>query len=501
MNKQRPRAAAMFTMFAFTASCVGLLIFLWISFGGSLPLAAEGYRFSVEFDQAVELATQAQVEISGVSVGEVTSVSLDHRTGLTKAVIQIDKQFAPRPADTRAILRAKTLLGETYVELSAGNPNGPKLPDDGSLPQAQVSPTVQLDQIFSAFDPTTRRAFQTWLQQGGVALTNRGEQFNAALADLYPFATNVDSVLAVLRREGSATTTLLRDGGLVFSALSRSPSQLQAFVRNSNSLFAATAARNAALAATFKAFPAFLNETRSTIGTVTQFSRSAKPLVDELKPAAVNLNPTLKSLAVFAPELRELVVRVKPLTEASKAGFPALEEFLNETIPFLTRAKPYLGGVVPVLNYINDYRREIAGFFANSTATTEGTQPAAVGSGNRNYVRISNPVNPEALTGYQTKPLSNRSNPYLEPGGYLKLLSGLPVFGTYLCTSHPLPGFAPGLSATTTSLAGTVLTIAQLLQKYYYTSDPSGPTCKGQTPLGKLTTGQSQSFPHLQALP
>ena len=133
-------------------------------------------------------------------------------------MIEIDVQYAPRPADTRAILRAKSLLGETYVELSPGSQHGPKLPDGGSIPQAQVAPTVQLDQILSAFDPATRRAFEIWQQQDGVALTNRGEDFNAAIAELYPFATNVDSVLSVLRRDSAATSTLLGDGGQVFSA-------------------------------------------------------------------------------------------------------------------------------------------------------------------------------------------------------------------------------------------------------------------------------------------
>jgi virulence factor Mce-like protein len=500
MNMQRPSTGAMLTMVAFTASCIGLLFFLWISFGGSLPLASQGYRFSVEFNQAVELASQAEVEISGVTVGRVVSVGLDHRTGLTRAVLQINKQFVPRPADTRAILRQKTLLGETYVELSAGSPTAPKLPDGGSLPQAQVAPTVQLDQIFSAFDPTTRRAFETWMQQAGIALTNRGEQFNAALADLYPFATNVDSVLAVLRRQGAATSTLLRDGGQVFSALSRSPSQLQGFVRNTNSLFAATAARNEALAATVRAFPPFLAETRSTINRVARFSQTTKPLIDELRPAAVQLSPALQSLAVLAPELRQLMVNIAPLTRATKAGFPALERFLDESVPFLARLQPYLGGLVPVIDYINTYKREIAAFFANSTATTQGTLSSADG-GNQHYVRVSNPINPEALTTYQKRPSSNRSNPYLEPGGYAKLLQGLPVLGTYLCTSNPLPTLGPSLSASTTSVAGTVLTLAQLVQKYYYTSTPGGPPCKGQRPLGTLTTGQDQAFPHLQPLP
>jgi len=501
MSKKRPSTGAILTMVAFTASCIGLLLFLWLSFGGSIPLAPEGYRFTVEFPEAVELATQAQVDISGVTVGHVVSVGLDHKTNLSRAVIEIDKQFAPRPADTRAILRAKTLLGETYVELSAGNPNGPKLPDNGTLPQAQVSPTVELDQIFSTFDPTTRRAFQTWMQQGAIALTNRGEQFNAAFAQLYPFATNVQSVLAVLNRQGKATTTLLHDGGQVFSALSRSPSQLQSFVHNNNAVFAATAARDAALAATIRAFPAFLSESTATIQQLTRFSQTTKPLIDELRPAAVALNPVLAKTVTLAPELHDLVVDVGPLTQASRAGFPALERFLHDSVPFFTRLAPYLGGVVPVVNYINDYKHEIAGFFANSTATTEGTAASAGGGGNKHYVRISNPINPEALTPYPTRPDSNRSNAYTAPGGYNRLRSGLQVFGSYLCTSHQLPGLAPSLSDSTTSVAGTVLTIAQLLQQYYFTSNPSGPRCTSQSPLGTLTTGQNQTFPHLQPLP
>ncbi|HEY5428954.1 MAG TPA: MlaD family protein [Solirubrobacteraceae bacterium] len=500
MNKQRPSNFAVFTMVAFTASCTGLLIFLWISFGGSLPLAAQGYRFSVEFDQAVELAANAQVQISGVPVGTVVSVGLDRRTGLSRAVLQIDTRYAPRPAGTRAILRSKTLLGETYVALSPGNPRGPMLRDGGVLPRAQVAPTVQLDQIFSAFDPATRRAFETWMQQSGIALTNRGEQFNAAFANLYPFATNVDSVLAVLRREGAATSTLLRGGGAVFSALSRSPSTLRSFITNSNALFAATASRDTALADTIRAFPAFLNETRSTLNRLTTFAHATKPLIDELRPAAIQLTPVLQGSATLAPELRSLLIDIAPLTRASAAGFPALSQFLDESVPFLVRLKPYLGQLVPVIEYIESYRREIAGFFANSTANTEGQLSSANG-GNAHYVRISNPINPELLTTYATRPSSNRSNPYMAPGGYTKLLKGLESFGSYLCTSHPLPTFGPSLSDTTTSVTGTVLTLAQLLEQYYYTSTPGGPACRAQSPLGSVTSGQSQSFPHLQALP
>jgi phospholipid/cholesterol/gamma-HCH transport system substrate-binding protein len=491
VNTQSPNIGKILTMVAFVASCVGLLLFLWVSFGGSVPLAPQGYRLTAEFNDAVQLGVESDVRISGVSVGKVVQVSLDRRSGLTKAVIQLDPKYAPRPADTRAILRAKSLLGETYVELSPGSSAAPRLPDGGALGHGQVAPTVQLDQILSTFDPATRRAFSVWQQQDGMALTDRGQDFNRAFAELYPFATNVDSVLAVLHRDSAATTALLHDGGQVFSALSRSPAQLQGFIRNSNAVFAATAARDTALADTIRAFPAFTIATRQAIERVNRFANDTKPLVDELRPAAAKLTPALQDTVVLAPELRDLLIDVGPLVAASKAGVPAFERFLDDTVPWLTRLKPYLGNLVPVIDYINTYRRELAAFFANGAATTQATSANITQTKQLHYLRISNPVNPEVLTNYQKRLSSNRGNPYLTPGGYTKLLHGLPVFGGYLCTSNPQPTIGATISAS----------LAEILRSVYFTSSPGGPPCKSQGPLGPATTGQPRAFPQLKALP
>ena len=67
MNRQAPSAARILTMVAFAASCLGLLLFLWISFGGSTSLSPRGYEISAEFDQAENLGSQADVRISGVT--------------------------------------------------------------------------------------------------------------------------------------------------------------------------------------------------------------------------------------------------------------------------------------------------------------------------------------------------------------------------------------------------------------------------------------------------
>jgi hypothetical protein len=55
--------------------------------------------------------------------------------------------------------------------------------------------------------------------------------------------------------------------------------------------------------------------------------------------------------------------------------------------------------------------------------------------------------------------------------------------------------------STETSIAGEMLTLGEVVQKYVITSDPSGPACRSQGSLGAKTTGQSQTFPSLKPLP
>src|SRR5437016_13416992 len=114
-------------MVIFSLSCFGLLLFLWLSFGGPVPLKPKAYELKINFPEATTLAQEADVRIAGVTVGKVRSKQLDKRGSTTTATLDIDPQYAPIPTDTKAILRQKTLLGETYADLTPGNRRGPKL--------------------------------------------------------------------------------------------------------------------------------------------------------------------------------------------------------------------------------------------------------------------------------------------------------------------------------------------------------------------------------------
>ena len=66
MVKSAPSFGRIAVMVVFALSCFGLLLFLWLAFGGPIPLKPKGYRFDVSFSEATQLAVEADVRISGV---------------------------------------------------------------------------------------------------------------------------------------------------------------------------------------------------------------------------------------------------------------------------------------------------------------------------------------------------------------------------------------------------------------------------------------------------
>jgi virulence factor Mce-like protein len=488
MIKQAPSIGRLLAMVAFTLSCFGILVFLWLAFGGPIPLKPEGYRVHVQFNDAAQLAQEAEVRISGVRVGKVKKEELDDASGLTDAVIEIERRYAPLPRDTRAILRQKSLLGETYVELTPGTRSGPHLAEGARLPEGQVSPTVELDEIFRTFDPETRGLFSTWLDQQGIAVSRQGQELNDALASLEPFADDVEEVLEVLDEQSADTRGLVRDTGEVFAALTERQGQLRQLISSSNRVFSTTAQRNRELAEAFVVLPTFLDETRATTRRITRFARSANPLITQLRPAARALSPTLRGLNALAPDLRQFLAKLGPLNRVARRGLPATERFLDELEPLLGRLDPFLADLNPILSFVGLYRRELAAFFANDTAATQAGSPGA--GGLLHYLRVSNPLNPEVLAAYPHRLSTNKSNPYVEPRGYAKLPTGLEAFGSYLCTSNPLPTLSPDIPDN----------LRQLVQNFVFTEDPGGPACKEQAPLGRFV-GQPGRYPQLQRDP
>src|SRR5215210_5164471 len=522
MQKSAPSIGRIAIMAGFALSCFGLLLFLWLAFGGSIPLKPKGYRFTTSFSEATQLAQEADVRISGVPVGKVKTIEPDKKTGRSNVVIQLESRYAPLPSDAKAILRQKTLLGETYVELTPGSRKAKPVPENGTLRASQVSPTVELDEIYRSFDPPTRRAFQVWMQTQAQAVKGHGRDINDALGNLGPFAEDASVAVDILNRQEGAVRRLISNTGVVFGALTERGDQLRGLIENSNRVFETTAARDRELQETFVALPTFSRESRQTLGRLDRFARDTDPLVTQLRPAARELSPTLTDLSALAPDLKALFRDLDKVITVSRTGFPAAERILRDLRPLLAQADPALRQVIPMLEFLGAYKGELNSFFANTAASTQAYDPGT----RLHYLRTTNPFNPENLAAYPRRIGSNRPNPYQLPGGYRKLSSGLEVYESRHCgrtvptvsttppspvpTSVPVPGLpvpvpsvvptaVPVPTVVPAEVSGLTQQLLDRINQFAFPLNNSAPAppCKKQ---GNFTTsGESTRYPHLKA--
>jgi virulence factor Mce-like protein len=499
MQKQAPTLGRILVMAGFALSCFGLLLYLWISFGGSTPLKPKGYQFHAYFPEAAQLAQQADVRISGVPVGKVVKLELGPGN-TTDATLQLDERYAPIPRDARAILRQKTLLGETYVELTPGNKSAGPLAEGGALHKSQVQRTVELDEIFRSLDEQTRRDFQVWMQSTAAGLRGRGQDFNDALGNLAPFAEDTTSLLEILDRQRPAVQGLVRNSAIVFDALAGRNGELRDLISNSNTVFSTVAARNESLQAVFKALPTFERESQLTVERLNQFARETDPLVQQLTPVAQELSPTLQSLSRLAPSFRDFFVDLGPLITASYRGLPAFQKFLDDLRPALGQLDPFTRTLNPVLRYLSDFLPEIDAFFGNFTIVTNGSRGDTNG-----YVRGVAPITPEVLASYPNRLAYNRGNPYRVGGTAAELLRGLASFETRQCTSglRPIPQISDGqaLANTIGGISPNAADLIRLLafrieQNPTYTNVPA-PACRLQGKFPRF----AGDYPHVVADP
>jgi phospholipid/cholesterol/gamma-HCH transport system substrate-binding protein len=436
MSKRAPSTTQLLVIAGFALSCFGILLFLWITFGGPTPFKAKSYEIEVPFNEATQLAQQSDVRISGVSVGKVQDIVLAPNGKQALAKVAIDDKYAPIPRGTRAILRTKTLLAETYVELTPGDRNGPVLADGATLPEANIAESVQLDEIFRTFNPQTRAAFQSWQQEASKAIAGRGADLSYAFAQLEPAFTQFDRIFRQLDSQRLAVNRLFRNGATSLEALRGRQGELAGLIRNSNTVFTTTAARDRDIEALFRAFPTFQDESMLTLNRLKTFAVDADPVMKQLVPVAEQLSPTLIALSKLAPQAKGFFEGLEPVIARAPTGFPALRKLFRDQFPPLLRAlDPFLRNLNPVITGLGLYKHELTAAMANVASMSNAHLVEDEEGHSVHYIRAMGPFSPESLATFPGRTTTNRPNAYPQPLATKALASGLPSFDTRGCTS------------------------------------------------------------------
>lgn len=169
---------------------LGVVLAVLFGLSGCTPQLGGRMSVTVLLADSAGLFVGNDVGVLGVPVGEVTSIEPDGAQ--VRVELSVDRD-QPLPADVGAVVVARSVATDRYVELTPVYSSGPKLADGAVIPEPMTRTPVDFDEVLSALDTfaagiagskQTRGAIANILEEGSKAVDGKGALFNRAITSL-----------------------------------------------------------------------------------------------------------------------------------------------------------------------------------------------------------------------------------------------------------------------------------------------------------------------------
>jgi phospholipid/cholesterol/gamma-HCH transport system substrate-binding protein len=338
---------------------------------GWVPLIGSDFytvRAELPTAQALLPGQGQSVTVAGVKVGEVGSVNLEH--GVAVVDLNIKPKYAPLYRDATALLRSKTGLKDMYIEVDPGNRSAGKMPAGDEISVANTLSDVNIDEILSALDGDARAYLAVILNSGGEAFSDQSEAGTApseagagneqasqtpeqdlreTFKRFLPTARDTRAITRLLAQRRGSLRHVVHNLQELSTALAAKDTQLASFVDSANANFAAVARQDVALGQGLDQLPGTLAQATTTLRQVGTLAANLGPTAQALRPGARALAPALRATRPF---LRDSTPIIKnQLRPFSRAAQPAAAN-LVPTGKNLAVATPRLTSTFKVVNVL-----------------------------------------------------------------------------------------------------------------------------------------------------
>jgi phospholipid/cholesterol/gamma-HCH transport system substrate-binding protein len=252
--------------------------------------------YNAVFTDVTGLNVGDDVDIAGVRIGQVTSISVvDRNLANVGFAIQSDRQL---PASVTATIYYKNLVGQRYIELDQGTGLAGVLAPGGTIPVDRTTPALNLTELFNGFQPL----FEA-LSPGDV------NQLSA-------------EIIAVLQGEGGTLDSLISNIGQLTTTVAGKSKVIDSVISNLNSVVATVNSRG--------------NELADLVTTLQQLvsglAADRQPFGNAIQAISSLTNATAGLLRNFNPPLQQDISQLGRLSSNLAAGTPAINSFL-QTLP------------------------------------------------------------------------------------------------------------------------------------------------------------------------
>ena len=414
-------------------------------------LGTDFYTLKAELPsgQAVVPGQGQTVNIAGVKIGEVGSVSLEDG----KAIVEMHIQEKHRPVyrDASVLLRPKTGLKDMYLALDPGTRGAGALPEGGRVRVANTLPDVNADEFLAQLDGDTRAYLQILLNAGGTAfddeITGADDRYEQTAAQdlrevfkrFEPTARDGEKITRLLIERRGNIRRAIHNFQEISTALAQRDEQLASLVDSANANFEALAAEEGSIREALQRFPGALDQTEQTLTKTATLAGELGPALERLRPFARELAPALRKTRPFFDETTPIIRdQIRPFArdvQPTVRDLRAATEDLAVVSPRLARSFRVLNRFFNMLAYDPPGEGRSFNFWAawaaHSGATMFNLQDAH-GPIRRGIVLVN-------CNGYDVLEQVILGNPQL---GTLTTLLNLPP-EQQACPSHPVDNRIP----------------------------------------------------------
>ncbi|MCW3040309.1 MAG: hypothetical protein JWM31_2214, partial [Solirubrobacterales bacterium] len=315
-----------------SAFTVGLALIIVVSIGTYLGFTknipfTRGYQVKAVFSQANSIRANSPVRIAGVNVGTVKKV--ERQPGTTAAIVTMEIQDKGLPLHKDATMKIRPrifLEGNFFVDVKPGTADSPTIGDNDTIPLAQTSTPVQLDQVLTALQANSRDDLQAALKGFGDGLTVTPTQKEDAQQDPdVRGQTAAQSLNDALRTGGDALKNLsivnqatlgtqqhdlgrlIKGLGSVTTALDQNEGDLQDFVTNFNTTMASFASEKTNLRSTIRELGPTLQVTNRALDSLNAAFPNTRAFAREILPGVRETPATIKAAFPWIRQTRGLL--------------------------------------------------------------------------------------------------------------------------------------------------------------------------------------------------
>lgn len=300
------------------AGFIGLVLIVLVITVGLQPerLAslATSIRHQALFTEAGGLQPGNDVKVSGVKVGSVSDVSLQHGKALVTFMVNGSVRLG---ADTEAHIRTGTLLGQRIFLTLESNGKG-SLRSDDVIPVSRTGSPYSLTQSLQDFAGNTADTDTAAINHSLDTLSDTLDRISPQLG---PTFDGISKLSRMINERNESLSNLLKSAANVTGILSQRSAQVNTLLLNANDLIGVLSQRRYAIANLLASTSAL---SRQLSGIVADNEKELAPALEKLNSVTAmleknnaNITAAMKGLAKFQLTQAEAVNGASTTTPSS----------------------------------------------------------------------------------------------------------------------------------------------------------------------------------------